>query len=238
MCARYTQIRDLRAILALVQCRGTLPAWMPRYNIAPQQEAPVIVRSGKEVEIKNMRWGLMPSWSGNSGSGSLIINARAETLTQKSAFRRLVAGRRCLVPADGFYEWEDTGEGKKPWRFSLQDDAQFCFAGLWDVSVLQPSRQADLFPATDTQEKPLETFVIITTAANELISPVHDRMPVIICGEAMVRWLEPTTALDDLQDLLRPYPAEAMVRRPASRRVNRPGNEGPECLMPDEPKLF
>ncbi|WCJ60587.1 SOS response-associated peptidase [Fontisphaera persica] len=233
MCARYTQIRDLQAILALVQCRGGLPAWMPRYNIAPQQPAPVIVRTQEATELKLMRWGLVPSWAEDAKIGAQLINARAETLRQKPSFREAFARRRCLVLADGFYEWETTPAGKRPWRFVLRDEAPFCFAGLWAVWQPRPAAQTELFSTDTPPAGPLETFTIITTTANDLVRPIHDRMPVILTGEALRLWLNPASPPQELQKLLQPFPADAMLRLPASRRVNRPGAEGPECLEPE-----
>lgn len=230
MCARYTQIKDLRAILALVQCRGGLPGWMPRYNIAPGERAPVIVREQAAAELKFMRWGLARPWAEHEKTGAPLINARAETLRQKPLFGEAFARRRCLAPADGFYEWETTAGGKRPWRFTLRDEAPFCFAGLWAAWSPSPGVQGELFPTTTATEEPLQAFAIITTAANELVRSVHDRMPVILSGESLRLWLDPAAKAEDLQALLQPYPAEAMQRQPASRRVNRPGNEGPECL--------
>lgn len=230
MCARYTQIKDLRAILAWVQCRGGLPAWLPRYNIAPGEQAPVVVRLQDAAEVRLMRWGLVPPWAEDEGMGAQLINARAETLRQKPSFRDAFARRRCLALADGFYEWETTLTGKHPWRFTLREEAPFGFAGLWATWTPRPAVQRELFATDTAQDKPLETFTIITTTANELVQPVHDRMPVILTGDALTAWLDPTAKVEDLQALLRPYPAEGMQRHPASRRVNRPGLEGPECL--------
>lgn len=230
MCARYTQIQDLRAILALVQCRGGLPAWMPRYNIAPAQEAPVIVNTGKAVEAKLMRWGMVPTWAEDPSTVAPLINARAETLQQKPSFREAFLSRRCLVPADGFYEWETTSAGKRPWRFTLRSEEPFCFAGLWSVWQPRLGRQQELFTPTGAAARPVEAFTIITTAANELVQVLHERMPVILTGEAIKAWIDPATSREKLQSMLRPYPTHLMQRQAASRRVNRPDFEGPECL--------
>ncbi|MCX8156369.1 MAG: SOS response-associated peptidase [Verrucomicrobiae bacterium] len=232
MCARYTQIRDLRALLELVQCRGGLPGWVPRYNIAPTQEAPVIVRTAEAVEVKLMRWGFLWSWASAPSECKPIINARAETVRYN--FKDAFARRRCLVPADGFYEWETTLGAKRPWRFTLCEEAPFCFAGLWEVWRPRPAVQPELFPPAEGAIRSLETFTIITTTANALVEPFHWRMPVILVGKALQAWLDPAARADDLQNLLQPFPATLMQRHPASGYVNRPGFEGPENLRAEE----
>lgn len=236
MCARYTQIRDLAAILAQLRCLNRLPPLAPRYNIAPRQMAPVIIHAGAQIETRAMRWGLIPAWAKDEKIGQSLINARSESVAEKPSFRTAFRQRRCLVPADGFYEWETTPEGKSPRWFTLADDGIFCFAGLWEAWTPPPSPQGDLFAAAAPTEPPLpvETFTIITTAANELVTPLHDRMPVILTAHSYERWLDPQTPPDELRWLLRPYPAAQMQSRRASRRVNSPRTEGPECLAADD----
>jgi putative SOS response-associated peptidase YedK len=235
MCARYTQIRDLRAIIALVTCQGGMAAWVPRYNIAPRQQAPVIVQVEGQRRLKMLRWGLVPSWADDEAVGAKLINARAESLAEKPSFCQALARRRCLIPADGFYEWETTPAGKVPWRFTLKDESPFCFAGLWEQwqPKARSAVQGDFFAggeASATAAGPLETFTVITTGANDLVRPLHDRMPVMFSGPEMLRWLDPAAGRGALMALLRPYPADAMARWPASPRVNHPRNEGIECL--------
>lgn len=199
----------------------------PRYNFAPGQDGAVVIQD--EVRrLRLMRWGLVPSWAKEAKSAYKAINARSETLAQKPMFKGLLKGKRCLVLADGFYEWRKTASGKKPVRYVLKERAPFAFAGLWDS-----------WHGYGDQE--LYTFTIITTRANELIKPVHDRMPVMLKPEHERAWLDP--GLKDPQDLsglLEPYPSDLMEGYPVSPACNSPAREGPECIqpVPHEPGLF
>jgi len=178
-----------------------------------------------------MRWGLVPSWA-KEDIGSQLINARAESLAANPSFRSAYRQRRCLIPADGFYEWQITAEGKVPHRFTLKDGGPFCFAGLWESWQPAPSPQGDLFgdASADKVAAPVETFTIITTNANALVAPLHDRMPVILAPFNFARWLDAQTAPAELNWLLQPFPPEQMLCQRASRRVNNPRFEGAECL--------
>ena len=190
----------------------------PRYNIAPTQSVPVIVAGDK---LKIMDWGLIPFWVKEETTGNRLINARAETLAEKKSYRHNLKHRRCLIPADGFYEWEKKGREKIPYRFTLKDDKLFAFAGLWE------SRQSR------TGEE-IETFCIITTAANELVEKIHGRMPVILSREAEKIWLDHEIDKPEiLLPLLKPYPAEKMTATRVSRQVNSPANDHPGVLQPD-----
>jgi putative SOS response-associated peptidase YedK len=219
MCGRFT----LRAPAAAV--RDFFPLFdVPedleaRYNVAPTQ-AVLTVRAGEggKQEWVRLRWGLVPAWADDPSIGNRLINARSETAASKASFRSAFRGRRCLVLADGFYEWQKLPGGKQPFYFRLRDGRPFAFAGLWE--------------RWEKGAKPLETCTLLTTDANELVRPVHDRMPVILPPAAFGPWLDAATAPPDLQALLAPYPAEGMTGHPVSARVNNPRNEGPLCVAP------
>ena len=168
-----------------------------------------------------MRWGLVPSWAKDLSIGSRMINARAETVAEKPAFRQAFRERRCLIMADGFYEWRTTGRSKQPYHITHRDKAPFGFAGLWDR--WQPPGGG----------QPIESCTIITTAANELVAEYHDRMPVILDLADYDLWLDPTVHEPQrLLPLLKPYPASKMVAYPVSSIVNSPTNESPDCVKP------
>jgi putative SOS response-associated peptidase YedK len=191
-----------------------------RYNVAPGQLMPVVIGNGSN-HIELMRWGLVPSWAKDPKIGYRMINARAETVAEKPAFRRSLASRRCLVPATGFFEWQKHGASKTPYYIRLKDESLFAFAGLYDVWV-------------DDEGRPLKSYTIITTAPNTLLAPVHDRMPVILPREAEAIWLN--TSMRDpvaLQRLLAPYDAERMELYPVSTRVNSTAHEGQDLLLPE-----
>lgn len=194
----------------------------PRFNIAPSQIIPVVRlnRDGRR-ELAQLRWGLIPYWAKDANTGFSTINARAETVASKPAFRDPFRRRRCLVPADGFFEWEPRGgKSKQPWFIHPKDADLFGFAGLWDG-----------WQAADG--KVLETFTIIVTDASDLVRPIHDRMPAILSPTDYDRWLDVRTFdLDALQGLLRPYPAERLEAYPVSSRVNSPKNDDELCSMP------
>lgn len=211
MCGRYTLIAvsDLQARFQIAET-----AVAAAYNIAPTQQVPVIVRE-QALQLVPMRWGLIPSWAKDRTIGARMINARSETLAEKPAFRGLLRRRRCLVPASGFYEWQAGPGGKQPYYFFLRDTALFAFAGLYDIW-------------RDEQGMPLATFTIITTEANELLRPIHERMPVILQREAEQIWLNPQ--IHDpahLQALLTPYPAELMASYRVTKRANSPHADDP-----------
>ncbi len=194
----------------------------PRFNIAPAQMAPVVVVQGGETLLKPMRWGLIPFWAKDPGIGNRMINARAETLNEKPAYRALIKRRRCLVVADSLYEWQKLpdSKAKQPMRILLRDESVFGFAGLWDR-----------WTSVDGSE--LETFTIITGEPNELVAPIHNRMAVILPVDHHSQWLD--TQFQDtgsLSALLKPYPAGEMKAYPVSTRVNNPKLDDPECIEP------
>lgn len=190
-----------------------------RYNAAPSQLLPVVTDREPD-KLQFFSWGLVPHWAREKNYKHKSINARAETLTEKPLFRQLVNQKRCLVPADSFYEWRTTPTGKQPYRILLRDEGLFCFAGLWD-------EWAD--PETG---EVLDTFTIITTEANALMRPLHERMPVLLHPEEEEEWLSGEQANEHLLSLLKPYPSEELKAYPVSQLVNSPANDSPEVLEP------
>jgi putative SOS response-associated peptidase YedK len=179
---------------------------VPRFNVAPTQQIPVIVNEGSR-KLVSARWGLIPSWAKDEKIGSSLVNARCETVASKAAFRSAFQSRRCLVPADGFYEWQKTGWGKVPHHFTMRDDSLFAFAGLWE-SWRNPAGEE------------VRSVSLITTTPNAVVAPVHDRMPVILTPENESAWLEPSTPAESLTGMLAPFPAERMKERAVSTAVN------------------
>ena len=232
MCGRYTVIKHDQIIRVIFNI--TLPAnlrFVARYNVAPSQLVPVVTSDSKEVQM--FRWGLIPSWAKDEKIGYTMINARAETLADKRAFRTALQRRRCLLPADGFYEWQKGADGKSktPMYIRMHGGTMFAFAGLWET-WRNPSGEE------------IKSCTIITTSPNSLTSPIHDRMPAIIPREHYSNWLAPgDAAAPDLMRLLQPYPAAQMEAYPVRTLVNSPKNEGPELIqktetLPSEPSLW
>jgi len=189
----------------------------PRYNIAPTQDVPVIIREDS-TRLVLFKWGLIPGWAKDAAIGNKMINARAETVDEKPSFKQSFQQRRCLVPADGFYEWKKDGKNKYPFRISLHGGEPFAFAGLWDTWT-SPSGQT------------ICSFTIITTEANELVGTIHNRMPAILPREIEDIWLNTNLRnIRYLKGLLHPYPAEKMSIYPVDPVVNSPKNDYPECV--------
>ena len=200
--------------------------WSPRYNIAPTQPVPVIRQNPKEPvrELSLMRWGLIPSWAKDSAGAASMINARAETAATKPAFRDALKSRRCLIPADGFYEWMRTGKAKQPYCFEVNEGELFAFAGIWDRWK-------------DPSGNWVTSCSILTTTANAVTSAVHDRMPVILDPDSYDLWLDPgmrDVAAAAASDLLKPYDARLMRCYPVSARVNHVANDDEGCSAPGE----
>ena len=191
---------------------------LPHYNVAPAQAMPVVVRNSPN-RVVEMKWGLIPSWSKEPQTKFSTINARAETLAASPVYRGPFRSRRCLVPASAFYEWQQTGQGKQPYCIRLKDAELFAFAGLYDVW-------------RDAEGTELYTYTIITTAPNELVAQIHNRMPAILHPDDESTWLNKETSPARLQALLAPYPAEEMEAYPVSRAVNSPANQGVELMQP------
>jgi putative SOS response-associated peptidase YedK len=222
MCGRFT-LRTTRKELA--DFFGVLfPDLPPRYNIAPTQEVPAIRAAAAGRELVNLRWGLMPSWAKDKKVGARLINARADTVADKPSFRSAFKSRRCLIPADGFYEWQKAGAKKQPYYVTLRTGGPFAFAGLWER-----------WHGGDG-EGDVQSCSIVTTDANELMRPLHDRMPAILDPSDYAAWLDPTPRpKEELLALLRPFPSEAMQAVPVSTTVNNPRNQGPRCIEPLKP---
>ncbi len=187
------------------------------YNVAPSQKIPAVRVADRHREMVPLRWGLIPSWAKETKVGYRMINARAETVADKPAYRAAFRRRRCLIPADGFYEWQQSGAGKQPWYFRMKHHGVFAFAGLWEH--------------WQGKDEVIESCSIIVTGANDTVRPVHERMPVIIDPSDYEQWLDPRIQqADSLKALLRPYPADAMSAYPVSKRVNSPANNDADCI--------
>jgi putative SOS response-associated peptidase YedK len=244
MCGRFTLRAPASTIAEAFQVLDVQPI-EPRFNVAPTQQVAAIrlsPESGRR-EFAWLKWGLVPSWAKDPAIGNRMINARAESVAEKPAFRGAFRHRRCLVVADGFYEWQRTGSRKQPYFIRLRDGQPFAFAGLWESwegktvpgTVFAP----DLFSTQELSAKTvpgtvlLETCTLITTGPNELMEPIHDRMPAILPPADYERWLDPAIQEPGkLLPLLRPYSADAMLAVPVSARVNNPKNDDAQCVAP------
>ncbi len=214
MCGRFSLIVDA-SVLADVFDMDPPRDLKPRFNIAPTQTVPV-ARAAEPGprEWTEARWGLIPPWAKDAKIGARMINARGETAATKPSFRSALKNRRCLVPADGFYEWVQFGGAKVPHYIHFTDGRPFAFAGLWE------------------RWRELDTFTIITTGPNELVAPLHDRMPVILAPNNFSEWIQPVELRPGRLDvLLSPCPAEEMEAYPVSTHVNKPANDDPECVV-------
>src|SRR6266700_1460833 len=219
MCGRFTLKADIETIAKVFHVKPSLAVAeiTPRYNIAPTQEVVSILSNGAS-HLEPLRWGLIPSWAKDEAIGNKMINARAETLAEKPSFKRLLRSKRCLVVADGFYEWRKENGAKTPMYITLKSGAPFAFAGLWDQWKNPEGQQ-------------IRTCTIITTNPNDVLVPIHNRMPAILAPDAYEFWLDPEMHDQDaLSHLLAPYPAEEMTARPVSRQVNDPKHDSPELI--------
>jgi putative SOS response-associated peptidase YedK len=219
MCGRYTLSTPVEKLAGEFDISEPLPDLPPSYNVAPSQEVAAIVAGGRgERRLELLRWGLIPAWADDPGIGSRMINARSETAAEKPSFRKAFKERRCLIPADGFYEWQKTNGGKQPYHLKMRDGRLFAFAGLWE------SWKGD-------EEGEIRSCTILTTDANDLVGEVHHRMPVILPPETYDLWLDPAVReAEQLLSVLLPYPTEDMEAYPVSRRVNNPSNDEPGCV--------
>ena len=225
MCGRYTLTTPPELIADLFKIEG-VPTLSPRYNVAPTQEAAVVrvPKPGEKRRLDLLRWGLVPAWAEDPSIGNRLINARAETVAEKPSFKRSLQKQRCLVVADGFYEWRKDGKVKQPIWIHRTDGRPFAFAGLW--ASWRPK-------GAPREEPPLETFTILTTAPNELMKPIHDRMPVILSPEHFGVWLDPAVSDPErLTPLLVPAPESGFETREVSRGVNSPAHDAPDCIAP------
>ena len=216
MCGRYTLTIDIKTIAEKFGVPASLET-SPRYNVAPTQEVVTIMRNGTS-HLALLRWGLIPSWAKDESIGSRMINARAESLAEKASFKGLLRSKRCLVIADGFYEWRQENGFKTPMYITLKNGEPFAFAGLWDQ-----------WKSPDGQQ--VRSCTIITTEPNDVLAPIHNRMPAILLPGAYEDWLNPDMRDEQaLSHWLAPYPAEEMTARAVSRQVNDPKREGPELI--------
>ncbi len=232
MCGRYRLARKKEILAETFDAENEVD-WSPRYNVAPGQDVPVVrqdaARPARSLSL--IRWGLIPAWSKDAKAGYKMINARAETVSDLPAFRDPFRSRRCLVPADGFYEWAKQGKQKSPFCFSMADDSVFAFAGIWDGWRDPQKRNPD--------KEWIETCSIITTSANALLSGIHDRMPVIMKPDNYDFWLDPGfKKVDDLRDMLKPFPADVMRHYRVSARINSVKNDDPACAEEYVPELL
>ncbi|MFO0946814.1 MAG: SOS response-associated peptidase [Planctomycetota bacterium] len=217
MCGRFT-LRSSPKLVAEIFELPTLPLFEARYNIAPTQMVGAI-RLNDERHYDQLRWGLVPSWAKDLSFGAKTINARSETITEKPAFRNAFQRRRCLIVADGFYEWQKTGKTKQPMYILMKDERPFAFAGLWE--------------RWRGDNELVESCTILTTTANSLLNKLHDRMPVILSSEDYNSWLDPECDPQrTLVPLLRPFPDEKMKMYPVSSQVNNARHETADCVEP------
>ena len=223
MCGRYKLSRRKQVVEEYFDITGE-DDWSPRYNIAPTQPIPVIRQHPKEPvrELSLIRWGLIPSWAKDTSGAAQMINARSETAATKPAFRDALKSRRCLIPADGFYEWLRDGKIKQPFCFEVNDGELFAFAGLWDRWK-------------DPSGKAVETCSILTTTPNAVTAAVHDRMPVILDPDGYDLWLDPGMRdVTAASELLKPCEARLMRCYPVSTRINHVANDDERCFAPVE----
>jgi putative SOS response-associated peptidase YedK len=217
MCGRYRLSRRKQVVEEYFDTASDEEDWTPRYNIAPTQPVVTIRQAGATPILSTMKWGLMPSWATDISTGSPLINARSETILEKPALRESFRMRRCLIPADGFYEWKKTGKERHPFHFAMKDNSLFAFAGIWDR---WKSRSGQM----------LESCSILTTVPNELMDGVHNRMPVILPAQHYQAWLTaPAAEAKRITELLVPFDAGVMHRYPVSSFVNKTENDQPEC---------
>ncbi len=224
MCGRFALISDTEQLVAQFGIApdsvAQMPPAVPRYNIAPTQPVTAVRLDDQgQRELTFFRWGLIPSWSKDPSIGSRMINARAETVAEKPSFRTAFKRRRCIIPADGFYEWQKRDNGKQPMYIHATDERPFALAGLWEMW-------------SDPDGSMLQTCTILTTQPNEMMAQIHNRMPVILEPEDYDMWLDPGDNPEQALHLLRPYPAAKMDAYPVSTTVNSPRNDTPECIEP------
>lgn len=223
MCARFTLSAPLHRIADLFDLDLLLDV-LPRFNVAPTQQV-LTVRDSPEgtPEYAKMRWGLVPSWASDLAIGNKLLNARSETVGEKPSFRDAFRKRRCLIVADGFYEWKTENKKKQPYHIHFPDRGPFAFAGIWEKWH-------------DQKGAVIETCSILTTSANGLLRPLHDRMPVILAKKDFARWLDPQTRkTEELADLFAPLPDDALEMFPVTPKVNKPVFDEPVCIEPITP---
>jgi putative SOS response-associated peptidase YedK len=216
MCGRYVLATTYADLSALFGELPDAPAPPPRYNIAPTQDVLTVAAVDGVKTSALRRWGLVPGWAKDPAIGNKLINARAETVGEKPSFRTAFKRRRCLVPMTGFYEWKRDGATKQPYFIKTRDPL-FAVAGLWE--------------RWEGPAQTIESCTLLTTSANEAISAIHDRMPVIVPPGRFKHWLDPSSKTEQLAEVLVPYPADEMLLHPVSRRVSSPKEQGPELIL-------
>lgn len=222
MCGRFTLTSNLEVLLSRFAVAQHILKLTPRYNIAPNQAHPVVIQEQGIRLMNPMRWGLVPNWSKDETRSANLINARAETITEKPSFKGSIKGRRCLIPSDGFYEWRKDKGNKIPMYITVNGNQPHAYAGLWDEWV-------------SPDGSPLHTFTIITTVANDLIKSFHPRMPVILEPQDYSRWLDTKRYSDkEVLGMLKPMNADRMAMRAVSKQVNHVDIDNPTCLNPYE----
>ncbi|MCF7668281.1 MAG: SOS response-associated peptidase [Verrucomicrobia bacterium] len=220
MCARYTLHQSGRAVTERFKLNTAANNLKPRYNIAPSQLAPVITNNGARG-IQFFKWGFIPSWAKDATQTKPLINARAETINSKASFKSAFRHRRCIIPADGFYEWKKEGNAKTPCYFTVDGGALFGFAGLWE-------EHND--PTTGLL---LQTFALITVTPNEIMAPIHNRMPAILDQASEDTWLSGNIITpEELSNILAPFPSSRLSYSRVSRFMNSPRNDSPKCIEP------
>lgn len=221
MCGRYTQASSYTKISQVFGVDASGREDHPRYNVAPGQyiDAVLIDQDDRRI-LTNLKWGLIPAWSKDASFAAKTINARAESIDEKPTFRDAFKKRSCIIPANGFYEWQKTASGKQPYYFYMKDREPFGFAGLWESWTDKSTGEA------------IETATIITTEANEILGKVHHRMPVIVAPEDYALWLEPRLKPEDRKGFLIPYPSDLMAMHPVSRAVNNAASNDASLIEP------
>lgn len=245
MCGRFALKTPPKSLVKAfpVDISPELESFEPRYNIAPSSTVPVVRYQHTQKVMESLKWGLIPNWAKDPSIGFKLANARAETVAEKPSFRSAFKKQRCLVPVDGFYEWNQTTKPKQPHYFFMKDEKPFFIAGLWEVwqqPKVSPPRRQDAKEGKDidlgkidktTSTGPITTFTLITTEANAVLAKVHDRMPVILDPKDYEAWLDPKNQdIGELQKLLKPYDATKMDSYPVSTFVSNARNQGPDCL--------
>ncbi len=218
MCGRYSVTVNPSQLAEHFDALPPVEPESPRYNAAPTQNLPTLLNDG-DRHIQLLRWGLIPHWAKDAAQGNRMINVRVESLTEKPTFKNTLQKRRCLVLADGFYEWQKNEHGKTPMRFTLKSGEPFAFAGLWE---LWNNPEGEL----------VRTFTILTTTPNELVESVHNRMPVILLPENEKTWLSNDAETGDWLKVLNPYPADLMKVYAVSPKINSPSNDDPSVIEP------
>lgn len=226
MCGRFTQISSWREICELLGLTGPAANLRPRYNVAPGQDVAAVRMAGGGRRLAMLRWGLIPSWAREPNIAYKLINARAETAGEKPSFRAAMRARRCLIPADGFYEWTRRGKARQPWLIAPENGVPFVFAGLWERWIVPRGAALTGSLAEYRPGAAIETCTVLTTAANERLAPIHHRMPVILPPDAFDPWLGGDAVT------LGPCPGGGMRVHAVSMLVNKPANDDPRCVEP------